>query len=191
VIQFLGNRDKVFANREIERRFNPSQVFYQYLKNYFFKGQRLTFVTVLRPVAAGSFAPALLDDVKLITDVHDDGRTLGLTFTLGGEPVTVGLKLDQTIGLTNLRGRPMFDAKTGSVDYGALKTDADFAFVRERKDGTREFAFQYATALAYAGATYFKQPVWDQMYQGPDKFAVPDRRDKMPRWHEVVPAAGR
>ncbi len=186
VIQFLGNRDKVAATREIDRRFNPSQVFYQYLKNYFFKGQRLTFVTVLRPIAAGSFSPALLGDVKLLSDAHDDGRTLGLQFTLGGEPVTVGLKLDQTIGLTNLRGRPMFDATTGAVDYGVLKTDADFAFVRERKDGTREFAFQYATALAYAGATYFQQPVWDQMYQGPDNFAVPDRRDKMPRWHEVV-----
>jgi hypothetical protein len=191
VIQFLGNRDKVANTREIDRRFNPSQVFYQYLKNYFFKGQRLTFVTVLRPIAAGTFAPALLDDVKLITDAHDDGRTLGLQFTLGDEPVTVGLKLDQTIGLTHLRGRPMFDATTGAVEYGALTTDADFAFVRDRKDGSREFAFQYATALAYAGATLFQQPVWDGMFQGPEKFSVPDRRDKMPRWHDVAPAAKR
>ena len=105
--------------------------------------------------------------------------------------VTVGLKLDQTIGLTNLRGRPMFDVATGTVDYGALRTDADFAFVRERRDGTREFAFQYATALAYADTTLFKQPVWDAMFQGPGDFAVPDRRDKMPRWHEFVPAPAR
>ena len=82
----------------------------------------------------------------------------------------------------------MFDVATGTVGYGALRTDADFAFVRERRNGTREFAFQYATALAYAGTTLFKQPVWDAMFQGAGDFAVPDRRDKMPRWHEVVTA---
>ncbi len=191
VIEFVSNRDKVAQTRVIDRRFNPSEAFLQYLNNYFFKGQRLTFVTVLRPIAAGSFVPALLNDVKLLTDEHDDGRTLGLRFMLGGEPVTVALKLDQTIGLTNLRGRPMFDAATGAVSYGALRTDADFAFVRERRDGTREYAFQYATALTFAGKTLFQQPVWDAMFQGPGNFAVPDRRDKMPRWHEVIPATVR
>ena len=187
LIQFISNRDKVTQTREIDRRFNPSQTFYQYLKNYFFKGQRLTFVTVLRPIKAGSFDPKVLEEVKLLTDAHDDGRTLGLQFKLGGEPVTVGLKLDQTIGLTNLRGRPMFDVATGSVAFGELRTDADFAYVRERKDGSREFGFQYATALTYAGASFFKQPVWDAMYQGLENFAVADRRDKMPRWHEIIP----
>lgn len=186
VIEFVGNRDKIAQTREIDRRYNPSQAFFQYIKNWFYRDQRLTFVTVLRPIVAGSFTPALLGDVKLLTDEHDDGRTLGLQFTLGGEPVTVGLKLDQTIGLTNLRGRPMFDVATGTVGYGSLRTDADFAFVRERRDGTREFGFQYATALAWAGTTLYQQPVWDAMFQGPGDFAVPDRRDKMPRWHETT-----
>ena len=187
IIQFIGNRDKVTQTREIDRRFNSSQAFFQYLKNYFFKGQRLTFVTVLRPITAGSFDPKVLDEVKLLTDTHDDGRTLGLQFQLRGETLTVGLKLDQTIGLTNLRGRPMFDVATGSVDYGPLHTDADFAFVREKRDGTREFAFQYATALTYADTVFFKQPVWEAMYQGLENFSVADRRDKMPRWHEIMP----
>ena len=186
VIQFLGNRDKIAQVREIDRRYNPSQAFFQYLKNYFFKGQRLTFVTVLRPIAAGSFDRKQLDDVSLLTGEHDDGRTLGLHFTLGGEPVTVGLKLDENIGLTNLRGRPMFDVATGTVAYGALRTDADFAFLRERRDGTREFGFQFATALAYAGEKLFEQPVHEGMWQGPGDFAVTDRRDKMPRWHQIV-----
>jgi hypothetical protein len=187
VIQFLGNRDKIAQSREVDRRYNPSQAFFQYLQNYFFKGQRLTFVTVLRPIEAGSFDPKLLEDVKLITDEHDDGRVLGLRFTLGGEPVTVGLKLDQTIGLTNLRGRPMFDVATGSVDYGALHTDADFAFVRERRDGAREFGFQFASAVTFASTKLFEQPVWKGLWQGPGDFKVTDRRDKMPRWHQVLP----
>lgn len=188
LIQFVGNRDKIAQTREIDRRYNPSQAFFQYLQNYFFKGQRLTFVTVLRPIAAGSFDPKMLEDVKLVTNEHDDGRTLGLRFALGGDAVTVGLKLDQTIGLTNLRGRPMFDAATGAVNYGALRTDADFAFVRERRDGSREFGFQYATAVAFAGTKLFEHPVWPGLWQGPGDFAVADRRDKMPRWHQVVPA---
>jgi len=186
LIQFLGNRDKIAEVREVDRRYHPSQTFFQYLRNTFFKGQRLTFVTVLRPIAAGGFDPKLLDDVQLITDAHDDGRSLGLRFTLGGEAVTVGLKLDPTIGLTNLRGRPMFDAATGTIDYGTLRTDADFAFVRERRDGAREFGFQYATAVSYAGTPLFEQPVWKGLWQGPGDFAVPDRRDKMPRWHQIL-----
>jgi hypothetical protein len=77
---------------------------------------------------------------------------------------------------------------TGAITYGALRTDADFAFVREHHDGTREFGFQYATALSFAGTTFFEQQVWPKMYQGAGGFAVSDRRDKMPRWHAVAPA---
>ncbi|HTO04538.1 MAG TPA: hypothetical protein VL069_12585, partial [Opitutus sp.] len=189
LIEFVGNRDKVAEVREIDRRYNPSQAFHQHLANYFFKGQRLTFVTVLRPVNAGTFTPAMLGGVELETNDHDDGRTLGLRFQLGGERVTVGLKLDQTIGLTNLRGRPMFDLATGTVEYGALRTDADFAFVRERRDGHVEFGFQYGTALTYGDRSLFLQPIWHEMFQGPGDFAVTDRRDKMPRWHETVAPA--
>jgi hypothetical protein len=188
LIEFVGNRDKIAGVREIDRRYNPSQAFYQHLANYFFQGQRLTFVTVLRPLPAGGYSPALLGGVKLITNEHDDGRTLGLSFQLDGEPVTVGLKLDQTIGLTNLRGRPMFDRATGTVAYGPLRTDADFAFVRERRDGRREFGFQYGIGLEYDGRELFLEPVWKEMFQGPGGFAVADRRDKMPRWHETVGA---
>lgn len=190
LIEFVGNRDKIAAVREIDRRYNRSHTFYQHLANYFFKGQRFTFVTVLRPIEAGRFTPAMLGGVELLTNEHDDGRTLGLRFELGGERITVGLKLDQTIGLTNLRGRPMFDRATGTVGYGALSTDADFAFVRERSDGHVEFGFQYATALTFGDRNLFLQPIWEGMFQGPGDFAVPDRRDKMPRWHETVaPAA--
>lgn len=191
VIEFVGTRDKVAGTREIDRRYNPSQAFFQHLANYFFAGQRLTFVTVLRPIPRGTFAPALLGGVELLENAHADGRTLGLRFALGGERVTVGLKLDQTIGLTNLRGRPMFDRTTGSVDYGALRTDADFAFVRERAGGQLEFGFQYGISVSYADRPLYLQPVWETMFQGPGDFAVADRRDKMPRWHETVRPAAR
>ena len=188
LIQFLGNRDKVTQTREIQRRYNPSQAFYQYLQGTFFKGQRLTFVTVLRSIPSGAFLPAMLEDVTLLTDEHDDGRTLGLRFTLDGDPVTVALKLDQTIGLTNLRGRPMFDWRTGAVSYGALRTDADFAFVRERRDRGHEFGFLYGCALEHAGRTLFNMPLNREMYQGQGDFRVPEIKDKMPRWHAVAPA---
>jgi hypothetical protein len=178
----------VVVRREIDRRFRSSQAVFQYLKNYFYKGQRLTFVTLLRPHVAASFDPAMLDQVKLITNEHDDGRTLGLQFKLNGDPTTVGLKLDQTIGLTNLRGRPMFDRTTGAVDYGALRTDGDFAYVRETKDGSREFGLMYAIGIEYQGKPLFLMPPNSSMYQGPGEFRVADVRDKMPRWHEIAPA---
>lgn len=186
LIEFVGNRDKIAGIREIDRRYNPSEAFFQHLANYFFKGQRLTFVTVLRPLASGSFSKDVIGGVELVDSKHDDGRTLGLRFELGGEKVTVGLKLDQTIGLTNLRGRPMFDRTTGTIAYGALRTDADFAFVRELRDGRREFGFQYGMTLEHEGRNLYLQPVWEGMFQGPGKFTVADRRDKMPRWHEIV-----
>ncbi len=186
LIQFLGNGDKVTKVKEIERRFNPSKVFLQYQNTYFFKGQRLLFVTVLRPHDPGTFNAAMLDDVKLIANEREDGRTLGLTFKLGGDLVTVGLKLDQTIGLTNLRGRPLWDFRTGQVDYGKLRTDSDFAFVREYKDGAKETAFQYGCELHYDGRTLFEMPLNKHMYQGADDFRNQMIKDKMPRWHQIV-----
>jgi hypothetical protein len=186
LIQFAGKFDSVTGVREIERRFNPSKVFYQYLNTYFFKGQRLAFVTVLRPHAPGTFTPEMLEDVRVITNEHDDNRTLGLAFTLNGDPVTVGLKLDQTIGMSNLRGRPMFDWRAGAVSYGKLRTDSDFSFVRERKGGAREFGFQYGCEVSYDGKTLFAMPLNKHMYQGADDFRNPLIKDKMPRWHEIM-----
>ncbi|MDR1009741.1 MAG: heparinase II/III-family protein [Opitutaceae bacterium] len=186
LIQFLGNGDKVTKIKTIERRFNPSKAFVQYQNTYFFKGQRLLFVTVLRPHDPGTFNAAMLDDVKLITNERDDDRTLGLTFRLDGDPVTVGLKLDQTIGLGNLRGRPMWDFRTGQVTYGKLRTDSDFAFVRERKDGAKETGFFYGCELHYDGKTLFDMPLNKHMYQGADDFRNPVIKDKMPRWHQIV-----
>ncbi|MDR2673777.1 MAG: heparinase II/III-family protein [Opitutaceae bacterium] len=186
LIQFAGKFDSVSRVKEIERRFNPSKVFYQYLNTYFFKGQRLAFVTVLRPHDPGTFTPAMLEDVRVITGAHDDNRTLGLAFTLDGDPVTVGLKLDPAIGLTNLRGRPMFDWRTGSVTYGKLRTDSDFAFVREHKDGAREIGFFHGCKLQYDGKTLFDMPLNKHMYQGADDFRNPLIKDKMPRWHEII-----
>lgn len=189
LIQFLGNRDKLTETKEIERRYNRSTAFYQTLNAYFFKGQRLLFVTVLRPHAAGTFSPEMLADVQLMPTEHDDNRTLGLTFSLGGDKVTVGLKLDQTIGLTNLRGRPMFDFRTGAVSYGALRTDADFAFVRQHQDGRREVGLMYGSAVEFGGETLFDLPLnGDQMYQGVGTFQVKEIKDKMPRDHFMVPA---
>jgi hypothetical protein len=194
LIQFLDNRDKVTLTKEIGRRFNRSQAFYQYLKGYYYKGQRLTFVTVLRPHAPGTFQESMLDDVKILPGEHDDGRTLGLAFSLGGDRVTVGLKLDQTIGLTNRRGGPKFDFRTGSVNYGALSTDADFAFVRQKPGGTREIGLIYGCTLSYAGQALFDMPLnrhpgmfGEIIFPGAKEFRVDAIKDKMPRWHATVP----
>ncbi|MDB6127782.1 MAG: hypothetical protein JWM35_1678 [Verrucomicrobia bacterium] len=193
LIQFLGNRDKTTLTKEIGRRYNRSTAFYQYLKSYFFKGQRLTFVTVLRPHAPGGFEAAMLADVKLLPPPQDEGRTLGLTFRLAGDEVTVGLKLDQTIGLTNLRGGPRFDFRTGRVEYGALATDADFAFVRKKADGSREFGFMYGCVAQFEGKTLFEMPLnqhstmfSETVYPGAKEFRVDQIRDKMPRWHGTL-----
>jgi hypothetical protein len=194
LIQFLGNRDKIIQTKEIGRRYNRSQAFYQYLKGYYFKGQRLTFVTVLRPHAPGGFQESMLNDVKLLPGEPDDGRTLGLTFTLGSDPVTVGLKLDQTIGLTNRRGGPRFDFRTGRVAYGALSTDADFAFVRSKPDGSHEVGLMYGCAVQFDGRTLFDMPLnqhpgmfGETVYPGAREFRVDQIKDKMPRWHATVP----
>ncbi|MBS0662864.1 MAG: hypothetical protein JSR48_06345 [Verrucomicrobia bacterium] len=193
LIQFLDNRDKITLTKVIGRRYNLSTVFYQYLKGYFYEGQRLTFITVLRPHAPGGFTPAMLDDVKVLPSEHDDQRTLGLTFTLGGDPVTVGLKLDQTIGLTNRRGGPRFDFRTGRVEYGKLATDADFAYVRRKADGSRELGFMYGCEVQFDGRTLFDMPLGNHpgmfgetVYPGAKEFKVDQIKDKMPRWHAVV-----
>ena len=193
LIQFLGNRDKITLTKEIGRRFNRSTAFYQYFKGYYFKGQRLTFLTVLRPHAPGSFNETMLQDVKIVPDPKDDGRSLGLTLQLGKESVTVGLKLDQTIGLTNLRGHPIFDFRTGTLAYGDLRTDADFAFVRTKSDGSHEVGMMYGSAVEFAGRMLFDMPVrrdtttfGEAVYPGAKEYRLDESKDKMPRWYEVV-----
>jgi hypothetical protein len=186
LIEFLDNRDKYAQVREIDRRFNPSQAFFQFLYSHFFKGQRLAFVTVLTPHAPGSFSESMLGAVELIHDNERSFRTLGLRFSLNGAPVTVGLKLDQNIGLTNLRGRPMFDWRTGSVAYSELRTDADFAFVVDR-GAEADMGFIYGSQLDYRGETLFDMPLNNRMYQGAvEGYRVPEGKDKMPRWRETV-----
>lgn len=186
LVQFLGNRDKYSQVRSIDRRFNPSDAFLQFLYSYFFVGQRLGFVTVLTPHAPGAFNHDMLNSVQILQDDDGSYRTLGLQMDVGaGATATVGLKLDTNIGLTNLRGRPMFDWQSGAVEYGALQTDADFGFVVER-GGEREIGLISGSRLCWGGEPLFDMPLAEHMYQGPVDYAVPDRKDRMPRWHEVI-----
>ena len=185
LIQFVGNRDKIPGTKEITRRFNPSTTLFQYMNGYFFRGQRLTFVTVLTPHDPGKFSDSMLQNVHLIPGSDRESRSLGLAFEVGGRPVTVGLKLDQNIGLTNDRGRPMFDFETGSLTYGKLNTDADFAFVMERGRDV-EFGAMNVSRVLFDGRTLFDMPLNTHMYQGPGDYRVRAIKDKMPRWHEVT-----
>ena len=186
LVQFLGNRDKYSQVRTIDRRFNPSTAFFQFLYSYFFRGQRFGFVTVLTPHAVGGFAEDMLRRVHILQDDAGSYRTLGLRLDVGGAQATVGLKLDTNIGLTNLRGRPMFDWQSGAVDYGALQCDADFAFVVDRAD-QREIGLISGSRLCWNGDVLFDMPKSEHMYQGPVDYEVPQRKDRMPRWHQVLP----
>ncbi len=185
LVQFLGNRDKYSQIRTIDRRFNPSTAFFQFLYGYFFVGQRLGFVTVLTPHKTGASHDKLLNTVQILTDDAGSYRTLGLRFDVGGAAATVGLKLDTNIGLTNLRGRPMFDWRTGAVDYADLQTDADFAFVVDRGN-EQEIGLISGSRLCWKKDVLFDMPISEHMYQGPVDYEVPDRKDRMPRWHEVI-----
>jgi len=185
LVQFLGNRDKYSQVRSIDRRFNPSTAFLQFLYGYFYPGQRLGFVTVLTPHVTGTFDDSLLDRVQILQDDAGSFRTLGLRMDVGGAQATVGLKLDTNIGMTNLRGRPMFDWQTGAVDYGSLQTDADFAFVVDR-DGQREIGLISGSRFCWDKEVLFDMPKAAHMYQGPVDYEVPDRKDRMPRWHETL-----
>ncbi len=80
------------------------------------------------PHDPGKYSDSMLDNVRITPGRDRESRSLGLAFEIGGRPVFGGLKLDQNIGLTNDRGRPMFDFETGSLTYGKLNTDADLAF---------------------------------------------------------------
>ncbi|MCI0515150.1 hypothetical protein L0128_18200, partial [candidate division KSB1 bacterium] len=75
LLQFLENRDKFTETKIIDRCYNPSAAFYQYLYSYFFKGQRLAFVTILTPHAPGTFTPQMLATVKIITTDQGSCRT--------------------------------------------------------------------------------------------------------------------
>ena len=76
LIEFLDNRDKYAQVREIDRCYNPSQAFFQFLYSHFFAGQRLAFVTVLTPHAPGSLSQSMLGAVEQVPGQPGGGGTL-------------------------------------------------------------------------------------------------------------------
>jgi hypothetical protein len=182
LIRFLPNPGATRAVKTTNRRYHDSQVFYEYVQGHFGEGQRLVFVTVLAPHAAGAFNEKMLDAVRILSGSNKDGRSLGLEIDTGSRKIVAGIKLDQTIGLTNLRGRPMFDYSTGALSYGPLTTDADFAFVSPGAAGGG-YGFVYGIRIDYSGRTLFEQPVSKQLYQGPWGSPVADSRAKLPLYH--------
>jgi hypothetical protein len=184
LIQFVDNRDKTNEIHEIRRLYGPSKAFYQYISNYFFVGQRLTFITVLQPHAPGTFSEEKLKAVEVLPDPKRDGRTLGLRIRIDDSWATVGLKLDPLIGLTNFKGRPMFDWETGTVEYGQLATDADFSFALDRSTGV-EYGLMNASRITYRGRVLFEVPTTTS----PTRFDGTLTKDRMPRYHDVVRTA--
>ncbi|MCC6367984.1 MAG: hypothetical protein IT165_31045 [Bryobacterales bacterium] len=185
LVEFLDRTGKREAVKEITRRYEPSKTFYQFASNWYFEGQRLTFITVLRPHAAGTFDPRMLDEVSLLEGSHKEDRTLGLRVaTADGTRFTIGLKLDQTIGMANRDGRPLWDWESGAVSYGPLRTDADFAYVSEGGPSGRHFGLMNATRLEWQGAPLFDMPETDVIYQGPHGNPVKRQKAKMPAWEE-------
>jgi hypothetical protein len=176
--------------KETRRGFHPATALYQHASGWFLPGQRLLFVTVLQPHPAGSFQESLLDKVRIIPSTRggdSDHGTLALELEIDGCPATAGLKLDRTLGLSNMAGRPMFDPDAGALDYGAITTDADMCFAIDRA-GQVEYGFVNAARFRYRGRTLFEMPPHEGMFQGfvEESQRVRSPRDTMPRWHETV-----
>ena len=173
LIQFLDRPGKTTGEKRISRRWGQSDSFYEYAWARWFEGQWLTFVTVLQPHPAGRFREEMLKAVEAVP--APDHRSLTLRFQENGKPVAAGIKLDRTIGLTNLRGRPEWEWQTGKLEYGPLVTDADFAFVQGD-----DFGLMNATRLDFNGRTLFEMPVSTKIYQGPFPDSAPAPRTKLP-----------
>ena len=163
----------------IQRRYNASTAFYQYVWSHFFAGQRFVFVTALRPHSAGGFDPDMLRGVRVIEDDRRSFRTLGLALGPGrgsghGRP---------QIGPDRWADQPartaMFDWQTGACSYGDLNTDADFCFVADRGEEL-EFGFVNACRVVYGEQTLFDMPLNTVMYQGPVDYRVPLIRTSCP-----------
>ena len=188
LIRFLRTRGTPAIFKETRRAFHPSVAMYQHASGWFTEGQRLLFVTVLAPHAAGGFSEAMLDGVRIVESSRGgeaEHGTLALALEIDGCPATVGLKLDRTLGLANLSGRPMFDPDAGALDYGSITTDADMCFAVERGTSV-EYGFVNAARLRYGGVTLFEMSVHAGMFQGfvPEDQVVRAPRDTMPRWHD-------
>jgi hypothetical protein len=189
LIQFIDNRDKITDTQVIDRAFNDSDCFYQWVKGWFYKGMRINFITVLRPHKSGSFDESMLQDITIENDERLSGGYITVNAKIGNSnTISVGLKLDSNIGRTNLRGRPLLDWKTGSIDYGSIKSDADFVYVCD--DGKQiEYALINASIVEYNGQNLFEMPIQnpDTMWQGASVgYTVPDVRDRMPIYTDIL-----
>ena len=73
----------------------------------------------------------------------------------------------------------MFDWQTGVVDYGALQTDAGFAFVVDR-NGEREIGLISGSRPCWGGEVLFDMPKSQHMYQVPWTTRCPTARTACP-----------
>jgi hypothetical protein len=117
------------------------------------QGDIVPFVTVLYPHAVGqtvslstvgrtvSLSPTLLN-------VSHPGQSLAVQLKSGEHTVTLGCKLDLTVGLLQQEIRPRYSYEAGRIRYGAFETDATHFYAHATPDQMR-VAFTEGTRLGH------------------------------------------
>ncbi|MBO7746419.1 hypothetical protein I8J29_19585 [Paenibacillus sp. MWE-103] len=141
----------------IRRCYADSELVYEADARETAPGEMNVFVTVLTPVPAAGGGSLPLGRVSVAELPADNGR-LGLRFASEARTIELGYKLDLDAGLLRTEAIPKYGWPESRLGYGALATDADFAFVCRGGGEAGRYGFVNGVGLELDGAGLFRTP---------------------------------
>ncbi|MBM7565291.1 hypothetical protein [Paenibacillus sacheonensis] len=148
---------RTIGREKIRRCYADSDMVYETDTRAVEAGTMNVFVTVLTPVPAGGGSPLPLGRVSIVGQPQDNGR-LGLRFASGSREIELCYKLDLDAGLLATAAIPKYGWDASRLAYGAVTTDADFAFVCRGGGEAGRYGFVNGCGLELDGASLFRTP---------------------------------
>ena len=178
LVIFPQERDT--GTHPVSRSYQNETAIYQATSGPQAEGDIDAYVTILVPLEPGTDAAAVASRFGIVR--HDD-RAVGISIARGDTTETLGVKLDYEADLLDNGTRPLYTYESSAVDYGQIRTDADFFHFVPASDSTAESKFAATHLVHFSdGAKVLFDAPQSQFFQVWGKSDVKGRA-KWRRWH--------
>ncbi|GGD57008.1 hypothetical protein GCM10010911_13470 [Paenibacillus nasutitermitis] len=157
LIEFPGS-SRPQGSETIRRCYGDSEMVYELDSAYVQVGTMNAFVTVLTPFAADDSVSGVKDRVK-ITRLAEEKDSLSLRYEAGGTVFHLAYKLDLDLGvIAGTKDFPKYAWEQSRLDYGAIQTDADFAYIHMAPSVPRRYGFVNGCGIQFGDTLLFRTP---------------------------------
>lgn len=155
LICFPDLHGKREGSEQIRRSYRNQTCVYLSQAGSYRAGQVVTFTTCLVPVAKGSSPEPPLFEPLVASDGADG---VGLRVVAAGCDLQLWAKADPEAAYLAENVRPRYTYESGRSRFGEAETDARFAYIDSRGDGTVRYGVVEATRLRYRDTELFSTP---------------------------------